>query len=270
MYFILNKSVKFSPNVNELSIINEDYNSIMLSKPASRLLLTLINNVNIVVSREYLLKNVWEDYGYTPSNNNLYMSISELRKAFSTLASEANFLITVPKVGLKLEVAIDVLEGKNEISSPSAIEEINDVETPKVKTSKPIGINSYSILNSMLTKLTFLFSLVIISIVFFILESKKAPPIVESKDEYAFKYGTCDVFSHTLSLGIIKSNEEFKNKIKKDIEKLKISCTDTKKNIYFQSTQNRLEQEESNFVGICTYIKNSDKRKCETLKYTSE
>jgi DNA-binding winged helix-turn-helix (wHTH) protein len=271
MYFILNKTVKFYPDINELSIINEQHNSIVLSKPASRLLLTLIQNANDVVSRDYLLKNVWEDYGYTPSNNNLYMAISELRKALSSLGGEGEVLVTIPRVGLKLEAMVDVLEKTDKHDNKSEINLENEINS-EFEISTERGIETHSLKSKLYTKLKIAasLSLILLSSGHFFLKYKKTLPIIDSNDEYVFKYGACDVFSHSLSLGLVSNNDELKKGIINKLQEHNISCDSARKNIYFQTSLKRSGKARNYFIGACTLIKNSNTRKCETITTSDE
>lgn len=270
MYFILSKSVKFYPDINELSIINEQHNSVVLSKPASRLLLILIYNANDVVSRDYLLKNVWEDYGYRPSNNNLYMAISELRKAFSSLGWEGETLVTIPKVGLKLEAMIDVLENMDENEEKSEIEPSNEIKPGlETRTKRKVEIQSSNAKEVKLHtkfKLLVSLSLILLSSGYLYLKKNKTLPITESNDEYVFKYGTCDVFSHSLSLGVVSNNDDFRKDVINKLKEYNVNCDTAKKNIYFQITPEKPERIKNYFIGVCTIINNSNTRKCETIR----
>lgn len=269
MYFILNKTVIFYPDINELSIINVQHNSILLSKPASRLLLTLLQNANDVVSRDYLLKNVWEDYGYTPSNNNLYMAISELRKAFSSLSGDGEFLVTIPRVGIKLEALIDVFEKSNKNEENNEIhldDETNlglETSTERDIVTHSLDVKKFKLYTKI--KIAASISLIILSSGHLFLKYKKTLPIIDSNDEYAFKYGSCDVFSHSLSLGLVSNSDELKRNIINKLQEYNISCDPAKKNIYFQTSIKRPNNSIDYFIGSCAIIKNSNKRKCETI-----
>lgn len=279
MYFILNKCLKFNPDVNEISLINDQHNSVVLSKPATRLLLTLIQNANNVVTRGFLLKNVWEDYGYTPSNNNLYMAISELRKAFTSLWKGIDLIKTVPKVGLMLETTVDVFEKKagtlkKQPSTNSSTEE-KEIKSEKIILVKseesPTSFNELnpSFLKDTRSylKIKTLISLVIVitSVIYFISNFEKKLPIGTSKDEYAFKYGTCEVFSHDLSIGSVSDKEMFKSNVIEKLKQYDISCVNVKRNIYYQTNFGRGNNKGSYLIASCTYIHNSDSRKCETI-----
>lgn len=269
MYFVLNKRIKFNPDINELSLINETQSSIVLSKSASRLLLTLIHNVNVVTSREYFLKNVWEDYGYTPSNNNLYMAISELRKAFMSLWSDKEFIVTVPKVGLKLEAEIDVLEKSIDGTTLEIeIEDKKKKEEIKSSLAKLESLNKGKIKEKLKIAITLI---ILFSFLTFIILKFKFPMSVnESIDELAFKYGTCDVYSYTISAGQANNDIIFREDVINKLVKYKVLCDNVKRNVYVQTYLKHPGAEKSYFIGVCTYILNSNKRKCETINEVAE
>ena len=85
---------------------NNNQLTVGLSNPATRLLNELIKNNKVELTRETLIKHVWEDYGFSPSSATLSNHISELRKAFEVLGVSKNILITVPRIGFKMEAEI--------------------------------------------------------------------------------------------------------------------------------------------------------------------
>ncbi|MBN5246988.1 winged helix-turn-helix domain-containing protein, partial [Serratia ureilytica] len=109
MKYIFNFSMIFLPSERSLSILNNKEVEVSLSAPATRLLLELIKYKGKTVTREALLKNVWEDYGFSGSNSNLNSYISEIRKAFIQLGYSEKIIITIPKQGIKLEANIETL-----------------------------------------------------------------------------------------------------------------------------------------------------------------
>lgn len=268
MYFVLNKAVTFYPDTNELSLIHEHHNSIMLSKAACRLLLTLIQNVNDIASRDFLLKKVWEDYGYTPSNNNLYMAISELRKALSSLGEEREILVTIPKIGLKFAAEVDVLERneKNLKITP------DNKTTTEMETLSGIDVDIHFIdkqgnkpgKNKVAIPLVY-FILIILSSTVLLLIYKKNPPMNDSNDNFAFKHGTCNIFSHDISLGAVSNHDEFEKIVMNKLQENNISCNSAMKTIYFQSHIKIPMKNRDYFIGICTNIKKSSQRKCQTI-----
>lgn len=106
MKYIINLTIIFDPKGRELVLKNDSQLSLGLSKPATRLLNELVNNSNIDLSRDQLIKRVWEDYGFSPSNATLNNHISELRKAFESLGANKDIIITLPRLGFRLQAEI--------------------------------------------------------------------------------------------------------------------------------------------------------------------
>lgn len=106
MKYIINLTVIFDPENRVLMLRNNHHLSVVLSNPATRLLSELIKNNKTELPRETLIKNVWEDYGFSPSSATLSNHISELRKAFESLGMSKDILITVPRIGFKMDAEI--------------------------------------------------------------------------------------------------------------------------------------------------------------------
>lgn len=98
MHFVINKTVSF--NVAERTI-SDGKTQHVLSNPACRLLLVLLENNNRLMTREELLQKVWGDFGLTPSSNSLNNNVSILRKIFAEFGIH-DVLKTVPKQGFEL------------------------------------------------------------------------------------------------------------------------------------------------------------------------
>ena len=92
MKYIINFTITFDPDSRLLKLRNKDQLTIELSKPATRLLIELIKNNKNEMTRETLIKHVWEDYGFSPSSATLSNHISELRKAFEALGINKDIL----------------------------------------------------------------------------------------------------------------------------------------------------------------------------------
>ncbi|WP_261437485.1 winged helix-turn-helix domain-containing protein [Serratia proteamaculans] len=100
MIFIINGNVSYNEQAGTLEIINDSSSKILLLKPTARLLSLFVRNNNLLVTREQLLNDVWEDYGLKASNNNLNNYISGLRKSLAQLG-EDEILVTYPRQGFK-------------------------------------------------------------------------------------------------------------------------------------------------------------------------
>lgn len=100
MIFIINGNISYNEQTGTLHNVSDPDNSISLLKPTGRLLSLFVRNNNILITREQLLNDVWEDYGLKASNNNLNNYISGLRKSLAQLGEE-ELLITYPRQGFK-------------------------------------------------------------------------------------------------------------------------------------------------------------------------
>lgn len=106
MEYIINNAVIFGTDTKLLSLCDTPEIFTELSNPATRLLTTLIMSNTQHLSRDLLLKEVWEEYGFTSSYSLLSNHISELRKAFTNLGVTTEIIITIPRIGFKLEADI--------------------------------------------------------------------------------------------------------------------------------------------------------------------
>ncbi|QIU89619.1 winged helix-turn-helix domain-containing protein [Yokenella regensburgei] len=106
--FLLGGRVFFWPERNFLVLASDQSKRISLSNPASRCLSLLIQAHGAVVERDYFFQQVWLNNGAQVSNNTFYQNISLLRRAFKDLGLNEEWIVTIPKVGIKLDAALEV------------------------------------------------------------------------------------------------------------------------------------------------------------------
>lgn len=273
MYYVLNKVLRFTPRTNELSIVNDYSNNILLSNSSTRLLSELIKNSNKINHRENLIKTVWEDYGYSPSNNNLYIALSEIRKSIVNLGIEPDFIITVPKQGIKLTADIDIFEMFNyrNVNNNSNNSFINNTESefPKIVKPKIFGSGNEMVINLSLIKkfsffiiLTTLLSVSLIYLFIFLSSSINQSPIQDLSYDLSFQYDKCNIY-----LTNTDQNNRFdmvKNKIVNDLKLNKIDCGFEPKNIYYQKNFLRSNIINEYIIGVCNVRKKQNY--CQTIK----
>ena len=136
MFFICNNSLVFEPEKYVISIIGQPESTITLSAPAVRLLQEFIRNNRIDLSRETLIKRVWEEYGFTPSGNNLNKAVSELRKAIHSLGEQHDIIITVPRFGFRFEAEVHCQPG-NDLKSAIHLK-THEPSMPEVKEADQV------------------------------------------------------------------------------------------------------------------------------------
>lgn len=101
MLYIIKEMYVFSPETRELRLNSDHEITLTLSNQASRLLMEFIKNGDEVLSKDFLLKVVWQDFGLTPSSHNVYSAMSELRRSFSSIGEVETVIKTVPKIGFQ-------------------------------------------------------------------------------------------------------------------------------------------------------------------------
>ncbi|WP_410054697.1 transcriptional regulator, partial [Klebsiella pneumoniae] len=89
MKYIINFTITFDPDSRLLKLRNKDQLTIELSKPATRLLIELIKNNKNEMTRETLIKHVWEDYGFSPSREGANKQV---------ISSQADSLIKISRI----------------------------------------------------------------------------------------------------------------------------------------------------------------------------
>jgi len=118
--FLLGGHVVFSPERNVLHSKSDETKRLSLSNPASRCLLLLIQRQGQVIERDYFFQHVWINNGAQVTNNTFYQNISLLRRAFKEFGLNEEVIVTVPKVGIRLEAYLDVVEQVAEAPLPEA------------------------------------------------------------------------------------------------------------------------------------------------------
>lgn len=126
--YIINDALFFDESAQTLSLNGEAENTLQLPCPAVRLLSELIKNNGILLSREDILYNVWEAYGFRASNSNLNNYLSILRKQIAALDPEANIITTLPKQGVVFNADVQLISETEDGPSPC---------TPAVHTPVP-------------------------------------------------------------------------------------------------------------------------------------
>jgi len=110
--------------------------SLSLSISSGRLFERLLNSNGEILSRDTLLTEVWDKYGLRGSNSNLNQYLSILRRALAGFGCE-NLIITVPKMGIRLNTDIPV--EREDVRPVPAYEAERSVDKiPDLQTAEPV------------------------------------------------------------------------------------------------------------------------------------
>ncbi|WGL77969.1 winged helix-turn-helix domain-containing protein [Serratia marcescens] len=241
MNYVINKEIVFSPERRALLSIEHDEILITLSNQATRLLVEFIKGNKKPLTKEILLKNVWEDYGLTPSNNNLYMAVSEIRKSFVNLGVNEVIISTIPKTGFLFSASVDILE-----STKDSEEISKHQETKKTNPRK----------KQIITSIIFLIFAIFIYVHGKINNFDNVLTKIETTSSK--KIGKCTFYS------LNKASEKHLTKI---IDTLKnkgyLECNSEIKSIFYQT-----DNENFTFIGTCNGD-DKDLGECESYRITA-
>lgn len=117
MAYVINNRIIYRDDISELYVIDDKRYKVSLTATVNRLLLLFVRNDSKVLSREFLLSQVWGSYGQIESNNNLNNALSQLRKMFAELG-EGEVLITLPKQGIQFQAGVARTDGTGNQDKP--------------------------------------------------------------------------------------------------------------------------------------------------------
>lgn len=99
----------FYPRKNQLAHINESTEDIVLGSNESRLLTYFLSNSDRTISRNELVKVLWEEREIFVDDSSLTQSVSTLRKALGDSSKLPTFIKTVPKKGYEFIASVEKL-----------------------------------------------------------------------------------------------------------------------------------------------------------------
>lgn len=262
MKYIINLTMVFDPESRLLMLRNNNQLTVGLSNPATRLLSELIKNNKIELTRETLIKHVWEDYGFSLSSATLSNHISELRKAFEALGVNKNILVTVPRIGFKMEAEIHP-ETKGPKES-AAIEKSENAPIPREpepeRNAGPLFIDAESKKTLRRTKKpVFFLGLALITIAtattFVALTKDDKPTLVGVQDK-------CNIYT----LDDSKQGIEQSDRARKMLGREKIDCTQRAHEIFYMEARPTNELFKVHFMAACTKNDNVNYKNCNNYK----
>nr|WP_315290291.1 winged helix-turn-helix domain-containing protein [Serratia proteamaculans] len=247
MKYIINLTVVFDPESRLLILRNNDQLTIGLSNPATRLLTELIRNNKIELTRETLIKHVWEDYGFSPSSATLSNHISELRKAFEAIGVSKDILLTVPRIGFKMDAEIHPETKQPKVSVPA-----EQAELPPPAHSQAAEGNVAADVQGISSKKASRKVNMTVSSIFIILvvTSAAAVWVSLSKNEHPALIGIQDK-CHIYTLDERKHEPEQASRAKKMLIDEGIDCAQTNRDIYYMEARSSNNLLKVYFMAAC-------------------
>ncbi|WP_442996165.1 MULTISPECIES: winged helix-turn-helix domain-containing protein [unclassified Serratia (in: enterobacteria)] len=138
MIFVINKKIKYNEYEGMLEDIDDPENTILLVKPACRLLSIFVRNNDMLIKRKQLLDEVWEDYGLKATDSNLNNYISGLRRSLAKIDSE-ELIITYPRQGFKFVAKKITRQDLNAALLEKNLMQDSDNDTEETKPELPMA-----------------------------------------------------------------------------------------------------------------------------------
>lgn len=113
MQYIINDNIIYNESFRAITNI-KNADVIILSDTTSRLLSFLIKNGEKVLTRQEILINVWDIYGFKATNSTLTQHISQLRKNFVLTGETAELIITIPRQGFVFTGKIELKNNESD------------------------------------------------------------------------------------------------------------------------------------------------------------
>ncbi|MEF9891074.1 MULTISPECIES: winged helix-turn-helix domain-containing protein [Citrobacter] len=245
MFFICNNSLLFDPEAHAISLVGQPESVLTLSAPAVRLLQEFIKHRGRDLSREELIARVWEEFGFTPSGNNLNKAVSELRKSFQSLGEGHEFIITVPRYGFRFDADVVFHPGEKiqtDDSQPPSAQ--RDVKPRRVSLKRWLIIAALSVVP--------LGAIIYVSRPQEITVPAKLKPVQE-------KIARCSIWiidDHGRPLVLSKLAER--------LEANDVACEREEYDIYYFSARFSLATADEMFIGVCPVNKT---HLCKTIRY---
>ncbi|QGH59997.1 transcriptional regulator [Serratia proteamaculans] len=265
MKYIINKIVVF--NSEELTLFLYENNQVVtsLSKPASRLLVELIQNNKKNITRDDLLERVWSTYGFTASNAGLNNYISELRKAFALLGLVNEIIVTIPKLGFRFEGYIDLINPYAEDKDITSVEEekviTNTVDDSK-KAEKAVNLPIKYFSKAKIKWLITVLGLAGVFILTVHLLSKWKSSDEAHPYQKILKINNCDVYT----VGVTDNTDDLSMNIEHILKREGIDCLHSSGDVFYIEDRLNKKDVRASLISFCNKNKNNYYDTCFNIK----
>lgn len=143
MIYILNNCIEYDSETGEIIQLGSNSEVAKLTPILNRIFRVLVENNNMIIPREELLKKVWDEHGLTASINTLNQYISALRKLLYQHLEIDNAILNIPKKGVILSSELIITQRNTEVVRHS--EEKIDTEKLDERDKLPlIELNTHN------------------------------------------------------------------------------------------------------------------------------
>lgn len=268
MKYKLNAFIFYDAVDGTLSLKKDEVDT-QLSITANALLYYFMQHRGIV-SRDDILKSVWDDNGLVSSNSNLNQYLSILRKAFRQYGIE-NIIVTIARGRLELnsEVSVEILDEDTLLPNVAELEE-SIISLPVVKTAVMHDAITEPILSSerkeicwYLASGVFVLFAILISVMTYFSQQSSIPILLTPLQQNA-----CDALSNESMI-----NESvavnYRQNFDKVRDKLKLVCADKERFVFFYGDKLQTNGLGRVFLAHCAVNEDNPFSYCDNYFYYS-
>jgi len=269
MKYIINLTVVFDSENRTLTVKNDKQTVIELTKPATRVFNELIKSNGENLSRDVILKNAWEDFGYPASNPSLNNCISELRKSLELLGLEKKIIVTIPRIGFKIEANIQPCQKTehanvedNETTNVVTLSKNSDLITDEIKPESLVTpIKNKNKLLKRINIVHFLLLLSIIAIIYLLFNRPSQTLPKESSPQLIGVYKSCTIYT----LHRMLPSPSLMTKATKMLESENVDCEHGKQDVFYYEEKINNEPMKVTFFASCKKTEKGNNKFC--IKY---
>ena len=123
MHWIINEYIEFRPVLKKLTSLKNPEVSVILTTPASRCLLLLLEASPDIVLQQDFFKKVWEEEGMLVPANTLYQNISIIRRGLRAVGdTDQKLIATIPRKGFQIDDGVRILKQEDIVKADNTIE----------------------------------------------------------------------------------------------------------------------------------------------------
>lgn len=123
MHWIINEYIEFRPVLKKLTSLKTPEVSVILTTPASRCLLLLLEASPDIVLQQDFFKKVWEEEGMLVPANTLYQNISIVRRGLRAVGdTDQKLIATIPRKGFQIDDGVRILKQEDIVKADNTIE----------------------------------------------------------------------------------------------------------------------------------------------------
>ena len=122
MHWIINECIEFRPVLKKLTSLKNPEVSVILTTPASRCLLLLLEASPDIVLQQDFFKKVWEEEGMLVPANTLYQNISIVRRGLRAVGdTDQKLIATIPRKGFQIDDNVRIIKQDDIVEATDSI-----------------------------------------------------------------------------------------------------------------------------------------------------